>query len=119
MYAIKLSKTNHSIKVREINRKFSLKHQTSKINLKHSGIRGPQGEQGPQGEPGSSTADKNFVHNFTVSSVVPVNHNLNKYPAVSVIDSAGDEVIGEVYYMNTTQLIVRFVNPFSGRVTCN
>jgi len=64
-------------------------------------------------------ADKNFVVDFTTLSVVPVNHNLNKYPSVTVIDSAGDQVEGEVYHMNTSQLVVRFASAFSGRVTCN
>jgi hypothetical protein len=67
----------------------------------------------------STLADKNYVHNFSVESEVTVNHNLGKYPAVQVMDSAGDEVEGEVYYVNTIQLIVRFTNPFSGMVTCN
>ena len=67
----------------------------------------------------SELADKNHVTNFSVTDEVSITHNLNKYPAVSVMDSAGDQVEGEVYYVNTTQLIVRFTNPFSGRITCN
>ena len=63
--------------------------------------------------------DKNYVANFTTLSTVPVNHNLNKYPSVTVIDSAGDEVEGEVYHVNTSQLILRFSAPFSGKVICN
>lgn len=64
-------------------------------------------------------ADKNHVVDFSVTDEVIVNHNLNKYPAVQVMDSAGDQVEGEVYYVNTSQLIVSFNSPFSGRVTCN
>lgn len=67
----------------------------------------------------SQLADKNHVTNFTVTDEVSITHNLNKYPSVSVMDSAGDQVEGEVYYVNPIQLIVRFNNPFSGRVTCN
>lgn len=67
----------------------------------------------------SELADKNHVTNFTVTDEVNVTHNLNKRPAVSIIDSAGDAVEGDVFYVNNTQLIVRFNNPFSGMVTCN
>lgn len=82
---------------------------------------GETGAIGPQGVPGTAAegSDKTFTLQFTVQSVVEVNHNLGKYPAVIVIDSAGDEVVGEVYYINTTQLVVTFANPFSGQITCN
>lgn len=141
MANIRLSKKNKTIKI--VNRKdnIRLSRQQNKITLKHTGERGPRGITGegmPEGgqdgyvlvkdgndsydsrwaEP-SELADKNHITNFTISNEVNVNHNLNKYPAVSVIDSAGDEVIGEVYYLNTTQLVVSFANPFSGKITCN
>lgn len=63
--------------------------------------------------------DKNHVTPFTVTDEVSVAHNLDKYPAVFIMDSAGDQVEGEIFYVNTNQLIVRFANPFSGAVTCN
>lgn len=121
-------------------------HKTPRIIIKQVGRAGRDGDRGPQGEPGHGlpsggvdgqylvkdtdvpfayrwanpqVIDKNYVFDFTASSTVPVNHNLNKYPSVTVIDSAGDEVTGEVHYVNTSQLIVRFNAPFSGRVTCN
>lgn len=63
--------------------------------------------------------DKNYTQDFTVSSNVTVNHNLNKYPTVAVFDSANDEVIGAIEYTSLNALIVSFSAPFSGRVTCN
>lgn len=125
MANIRLSKQNKTIKV--VNRKdnIRLSRKQNKITLQHTGNRGPQGvsgtqgPEGPEGPQGEAGQDANFVQPFTVADTVPVNHNLNKYPAVSIMDSAGDEVEGEVYYVNTTQLIVSFSNPFSGQITCN
>jgi len=68
---------------------------------------------------GASAADKHFEQSFTVASTITVNHNLNKYPSVTVISSAGDEVEGDVDYINNTSLTVSFTAPFSGKVLCN
>lgn len=65
------------------------------------------------------TGDKYAALEFTVSSEVAFTHGLNKYPAVSVIDSAGDEVVGSVEFVGTNSIIVKFAAPFSGRITCN
>ena len=46
-------------------------------------------------------------------------HNLNKYPAVSVIDSSGSEVIGEVTYDSINQITITFKGAFKGKATLN
>lgn len=66
-----------------------------------------------------STADKHFEYPFLTSSVVTVNHNLGKRPSVTVVDSAGDEVVGSVNHISNNQLIVTFSGGFSGIVFCN
>lgn len=76
------------------------------------------GPEGPQGDPGAG-GDKTFVQSFTVTDDVTVVHNLNKQPSVTVIDSAGDEVIGEVEYIDNVQVRVRFAAAFSGIVVLN
>lgn len=48
-----------------------------------------------------------------------VSHNLNKYPSVSIVDSSNEEVIGEVEYVDTNNLIVKFTAPFSGEAYIN
>ena len=64
--------------------------------------------------------DKNYVHNQTVASDEwIVVHNLNKYPAVSIIDSANNEVVGEVIYDNVNQVTIKFVSAFKGKATLN
>lgn len=87
------------------------------------------GSQGPQGEPGPAGAtDYNdltnkpalsFSHPFTNSASVVVTHNLNRYPSVTVVDTAGDEVIGNVKYDSLNQLTVTFSSATGGTVFCN
>jgi hypothetical protein len=48
-----------------------------------------------------------------------INHNLNKYPSVTITDSANDEVEGEVRYNGLNSLTVRFSAPFSGKAYLN
>lgn len=64
--------------------------------------------------------DKNFyfVQNEALDTWVIV-HNLNKYPSVSVIDSSGSEVIGEVSYDTVNQVTITFKGAFKGKATLN
>lgn len=78
----------------------------------------PKGDKGDQGEPGAD-GDKNYTTTFMPTDTLLVTHNLNKYPAVDVINSAGDEVVGNVNYLTTNSLIVSFSSAFGGRITCN
>lgn len=64
--------------------------------------------------------DKTYLHTQTIASDTwVIVHNLNKYPAVSVIDSAGNEVTGEVYYNDTNTVTLRFKGGFKGSATLN
>ena len=61
-----------------------------------------------------------YVHNQVASlSAWTINHNLNKYPSVSVVDSGGSQVIGEVQYITTNQVILTFSSEFSGKAYLN
>lgn len=65
-------------------------------------------------------SDKNFVYSQAVpSSVWVVSHNLNKYASVTVVDSAGTTVYGEVEYNSLNQCTLRFKAPFSGEAFFN
>ncbi len=48
-----------------------------------------------------------------------INHNLGKYPSVTIVDSANDEVVGEVKYNSVNQLTVSFSAAFSGKAYLN
>jgi hypothetical protein len=81
------------------------------------GPQGPQGATGAQGDPGVS--DARYQQSFQPTTLVTVNHNLGKFPAVTVYDSAGDEVEGSVHYMDVNTLTVSFAAAFSGTVILN
>lgn len=107
-------------------------------------LKGIPGIQGRQGEDGKSAyeiakehgftgseaewleslkgtgGDKHYVHKQeTASDTWEVTHGLGKEPAVTVVDSAGTEVIGEVDYINLNKCILRFQAPFSGKAIFN
>ena len=66
------------------------------------------------------TYERAYIHNQTSpASTWTVAHNLNKYPSVSVVDSAYEEVIGEIEYLTPNTLEVRFTAPFSGQAYIN
>jgi hypothetical protein len=43
-----------------------------------------------------------------------IHHNLDRYPAVVVLDSSNRQVFGDVQYLSTNTLVVTFNAPFSG-----
>lgn len=60
------------------------------------------------------------IHNQpSASAEWTITHNLGKFPSVSVVDSSGAEVIGEVEYLTDTQLKVKFSAAFSGKAYLN
>ena len=61
-----------------------------------------------------------FVHEQIVSSKTwIVEHTLDKYPSVSVVDTGGSIVVGSVIYISKSQLEVHFTHEFSGKVYLN
>ena len=64
--------------------------------------------------------DKTYRHIQGVSSSTwVVEHNLNKYPSVTVQDSAGSIVIGEITYNNKNTITLTFSGAFSGEAHFN
>lgn len=66
----------------------------------------------------------NEDNNFEYVQAVPastwlIDHTLNKYPSVTVIDSANTIVIGEVTYNSDTQLVITFQSAFTGKAILN
>lgn len=69
---------------------------------------------------GSGGSDKSFVYiQSSATNVWEINHNLNKYPSVTVVDSAGSVVVGEVVYNNANKITVTFIGAFSGKAYLN
>lgn len=81
---------------------------------------GPAGPKGDQGDPGSG-GDLNYEHDQAVAaSVWTINHTLGKVPSVTVIDSGGNQIEGDVSYpIPLTQVVLTFSAPFSGKAYLN
>lgn len=80
-----------------------------------------EGIQGPPGATGSPTgSDLHYMHDQMVASATwNIVHNLNKYPSVAVVDSAGSEVEGAVRYTSPNNVIVEFSAAFGGKAYLN
>lgn len=48
-----------------------------------------------------------------------INHDLGKYPSVTVVDSAGTIIVGEVTYLTENSLIINFQASFTGKAYLN
>jgi hypothetical protein len=109
MPSIKLNKQNKTVKIVYRTDKVKLSRPEQEISLKRSGATGPKGADG----------DKTYSQSFTALSTVHVQHNLGKWPSVTIRDSAGDEVRGGVHFIDNDSLELNFSAEFSGTVTCN
>ena len=66
------------------------------------------------------TGDKHFVFTkSTPDSVWDITHDLDKYPSVTIVDSAGSVVIGDITYTSKSTLTVTFSAAFSGKAYLN
>lgn len=92
-----------------------------------TGPAGPAGAIGPTGAVGATgpagtdgTGDKNYRHQQMLPAAVwTVVHGLDKYPAVSIADSAGTIVVGDVDYLDANTVQLTFVAAFSGEAYFN
>ena len=56
-----------------------------------------------------------YTHDQGTSSAVwTIQHNLDKHPSVTAVDTAGSVVFGSVDYIDNNKVIVTFNAPFSG-----
>jgi hypothetical protein len=69
---------------------------------------------------GGGGGDKSFVYTqLSASAVWTVNHNLGKNPAVTVVDTGGNELLVDVDYVDTNNCILTLGAATSGRAFCN
>ena len=70
------------------------------------------GIQGPVGPAGQV---QTYVHTQSVPSATwVIQHNLHRYPSVSIVDSSGNVVIPNVSYDTDSSCTVTFSSGFSG-----
>lgn len=70
----------------------------------------------------NSISSKCNTYTFTQgvpSSKWEITHNLGKFPSISVIDSAGSVVMGEIDYINQNTITITFSGGFSGTAYLN
>jgi hypothetical protein len=68
----------------------------------------------------TESISKIYIHEQEVPlDVWTVEHNLDIYPSVTVVDSAGSVVIGELTYVSRNELLIKFTSSFAGRAFLN
>ena len=61
-----------------------------------------------------------YRHNqISAQSTWTIQHNLSKYPSVTVVDSSGEVVGGDVLYLDNNSVQVKFSGAFSGKAYLN
>lgn len=64
--------------------------------------------------------DKNFEFvQSTPSASWNINHNLDKRPSITIIDSGNNQVIGDIIYVDNDNVTINFSAAFSGTATLN
>lgn len=98
----------------------------NEVELQILGGRGPigpvgeKGDKGDPGEPGSGPADAAYTHLQDIpASTWIIIHDLNKMPSVTVVDSAGTRVEGDIFYISLNQIDVVFGAAFAGKAYLN
>jgi hypothetical protein len=62
----------------------------------------------------------NYIHVQSISSTVwTINHPLQKFASVTIVDSAENVVYGDVEYITTGQIKVTFSAAFGGKAYLN
>lgn len=63
--------------------------------------------------------DARLSHPFTAEDSISIEHNLGKYPAVTVMDETGAEIMGEVTHADVNNVLITFSEPISGIISLN
>lgn len=72
------------------------------------------------GGSGGQGQDANYVFNQRVPSETwNIAHNMNKFPSVSIVDSGGNVVIGNIDYVDRNNVQLTFSGAFSGSAYFN
>lgn len=79
------------------------------------GPAGPQGAQGPQGPQGDPSGPVSYTHTqYSASASWSITHNLGYKPNVTVSDSAGTIIEGEIAYPSSSTIVLTFSSAFAG-----
>ena len=68
----------------------------------------------------TDVGDKTFVFDqITPSNTWNITHTLNKFPSVSVVDTAGTQVFTDINYINNNNITLTFSTGFAGKAFLN
>lgn len=87
-------------------------------NLSITFFRLSPGAPGPQGPPGPAGGSAYTHVQGSPSATWTVTHGLGRYASVTIIDSTGAEVEGEIQHDSVDACTLRFSSAFSGRALC-
>lgn len=69
---------------------------------------------------GDNTGDKTFVYDQAVPATTwTVQHGLNKFPSITVVDTAKSVVVGDYTYVDNNNVILEFSAAFAGKAYFN
>lgn len=69
---------------------------------------------------GGTGTDKNYIHEqMSPSNIWTINHNMNKFPSVQIVNNFNEVVIGDVIFISANQITVHFSGSFSGKAYLN
>lgn len=70
--------------------------------------------------PSEGGGDVRYVHTQSVASDKwIIDHNLNKFPSVTIVDTSGSMVYGDVHYPSASRVIITFSSAFGGKAYLN
>lgn len=81
--------------------------------VQDQGVAGPAGPQGIQGPPGAGGASYAHVQGAPLATWTIV-HNLGFFPSVTVVDSGGTTVEGDMRYIDVNTVELSFSAAFGG-----
>jgi hypothetical protein len=69
---------------------------------------------------GQNNPGETYIHTqIAPTSLWVIQHNLNKFPSTTIVDSAGSEVIGDKVYVSSDCIEVTFKSAFAGLAFLN
>lgn len=68
---------------------------------------------------GNAVEQTHSYEQLIASDTWTITHNLNRYPSVTVVDSGGNVVTGDVTYLDSNTVQIVFTGAFSGSVYLN
>lgn len=83
------------------------------------GLPGKDGEKGDIGPAGPAGGEAIVFVQNTPLQVWTITHNLSRFPSITVVNSALDEVEGDVTYLDSNSIQVSFSGAFSGTAYLN